>query len=104
MTSQQQTPSPTPPSGNWLSSLLSAGNGTQKLLVALIVISGGGNFLQTRNAEQVATGEMDRTIAEVHDLHGALNEALNRQKRLEDSLERVKGDLGELLKRTKPAT
>ena len=67
--------------------------GGNKLIVALIVISGGGNIWQTHLSEQTSTADIDRAIAEVHTLYGAVSEALERNKRVEAKLD-------ELLKRS----
>jgi hypothetical protein len=86
------TAQPDPPSnGKSLMSLLS-GN---KLIMALIVISGGGNLWQTHVAEQTATGDVDRAISEIHMVYGAIGEALDRSKRVEAKLD-------DLLKRNNP--
>lgn len=82
------------PSSGLLGSLL-GGDKTQKLIIALIIIGSGGNLLTTHTAEQTATDEMTRAIAEIHDLHDAISEENSRDRRMESALE-------ELLKRTNP--
>ena len=66
---------------------------SNKLIVALIVISGGGNFWQTHQAEATSTTEINRAINEVHTLYGSINEALDRSRRVE-------ANVNELLKRS----
>jgi hypothetical protein len=79
---------PAPANSKSLMSLL----GGNKLIVALIVLSGGGNLWQTHVAEESTTADVDRAIAEVHTVYGAINEALDRSKRVEAKVD-------ELLKR-----
>ena len=90
--SESGPPEPAPVNHKSLSSLL----GGNKLIVALILISGGGNLWQTHVAETSATADTDRAIAEIHTLYGAINEALDRSKRVEAKVD-------ELLKRSSEA-
>jgi hypothetical protein len=66
-----------------LSTLLSDPDKTVKYVtLGLIIFSGGGNLLLTRNAEKTSTHEADRAIREIHDLHEELTAAMARQKEI----------------------
>jgi len=43
-------------------------------MVVLILATGGGNLLATRQAEQVNTSEMERARNEVHQIHDSLDD------------------------------
>ena len=68
------------------------GSLSNKIIIGLIVASGAGNIWQTHVAEETATADTNRAIAEIHTLYGAINDALDRSKRVET-------DVKELLKR-----
>ena len=70
-------------SKNGISSFL----GSNKFIVALVVLTGGGNIWQTHVAEETSTTEIHRAIAEVHSLYGAINDALDRSKRVESKVD-----------------
>lgn len=58
-------------------------------LVAVMVM-GGGNWLETRSASRLNEREIERAIEEVHQLYPRLNEAIERQKRMQESLNALK--------------
>jgi hypothetical protein len=74
-----------------LDKLLSAGgDSTVKLItLALVVVSGGGNLLATHKAEQSTNKELDRAIAEIHQIHDAYMESVQRQKQMQQALEKL---------------
>lgn len=59
-------------------------------MIALIVISGGGNFLATENRTSINQREIERAITEIHDLYPKLEEAIARQKQLQTTINDIK--------------
>lgn len=57
-------------------------------LVAVLVMS-GGNLWETRSGNDFNAKELERAIEEIHQLYPRLNEAIERQKRMQDSLDQL---------------
>jgi flagellar biosynthesis/type III secretory pathway chaperone len=53
--------------------------------MALIVISGGGNFFATQKSSSEREHQIDRAIQQVHDLHATLDETERRQRKALDN-------------------
>lgn len=74
-----------------LQTLASSGDNWVKLgTLALVAISGGGNFFATTKTGGLNAEEIHRTTQEIHELYDAINTSLERQKRIEQSLNEVK--------------
>lgn len=58
--------------------------------IAMIVLMGGGNWLQTKASTEFNAHEIQRATQEIHDLYPKLQEAIDRQKRIQESLDRLK--------------
>jgi hypothetical protein len=71
--------------GRILSVLLTGENG-QKLLMALVVLAGGGNFIQGHNAEQENREDFNRAIGQIHAISDGYEAALETQKRLDEQI------------------
>jgi hypothetical protein len=64
-----------------LESVASGGDRWVKIAtLALVALSGGGNFLATTKTADFNAGEIDRGLKEIHDLHDVLMSSLDRQK------------------------
>jgi hypothetical protein len=101
--------------GKLLTLLLSSGGDTTVKLITLglVVVTGGGNLLATREAATETEREISRIVmknrefqadnvaewkrsfAEVHDLRNDLDPAIARQKKILDSLETIEKKLEE---------
>ncbi len=91
-------PTPTPgqnSSGitNLLSTLASSGDNWVKMgIMAMIAISGGGNFLATKQTGRATDHEVNQAVREIHDLHEQLGASMERQKEILDLLEKLTKD------------
>lgn len=56
--------------------------------IGLIAISGGGNWLATKEGNDFNATEIRRATQEIHELYGLLGQAAERQKRIQDLLEK----------------
>jgi predicted Zn-dependent protease len=68
-----------------LAQLLAGDNG-QKIVMALIVLAGGGNLIQGHQAEKETREDFDRAIAEIHNIAGGYKQAIETQKQLDAQL------------------
>jgi hypothetical protein len=68
-----------------LTQLLAGDNG-QKIVMALIVLAGGGNLWQGHQAEQENREDFNHAIAEIHNIAGGYKVALETQKQLDAQL------------------
>ena len=66
------------------------GDNLSKIILVLVAITGGGNVVATKVEGDRLDRELDRAIQEVHELHGAFNDAMTRQKRLEAGIQAIK--------------
>lgn len=74
-----------------LSKLLSDSDSTIKLVtLALVVVTGGGNLLVTKETGRTTDREIEQAIREIHDVHAVLDEAMNRQKEIAKSIEEMR--------------
>ena len=79
-----------PKKNGLLQLIFGSGDTTVKLVtIALVVISGGGNFLATNNLSNQERDDRDRAVREIHDLHEALDTAFRRQKDIAEELEEI---------------
>lgn len=58
--------------------------------VVLVIVTGGGNWLQTKASSDFNEAEIRRATQEIHDLYPRLQEAIDRQKRIQESIDRLK--------------
>jgi hypothetical protein len=66
-----------------LATLLSDPDKTIRLLTLVgVIVAGGGNLFATKKAEQVSRSEAEQAIREIHEMHHALDNALDRQKEM----------------------
>jgi hypothetical protein len=65
-----------------LAGLLSAKEGWLKIGLVLVVLSGGGNILATKEGTATNSAEIAQAIKEVHDIHDVLAESIARQKEI----------------------
>jgi hypothetical protein len=82
-TSPMPEPSPQPKNGTaaLLESVASGGDRWVKIAtLALVALSGGGNFLATTKTADFNSTEINRSLKEIHDLHDVLMSSLDRQK------------------------
>jgi hypothetical protein len=86
----EQPPDPKNGMVSLLSTLAASGDNWVKLgIMAMIAISGGGNFLTTKQAARSTDHEVNQAIREIHDLHDQLNGMVQRQKEMHDMLEKL---------------
>jgi hypothetical protein len=86
----EQAPDPKNGMVSLLSTLAASGDNWVKLgIMAMIAISGGGNFLTTKQAARSTDHEVNQAIREIHDLHDQLNGMVQRQKEMHDMLEKL---------------
>lgn len=83
-----------PPKGNGMSGLLTtiAGGGDNWIklaTLALVAISGSGNFLATTKTADYNGDEIRRAVQEIHDIHGVLVQTVDRQKDMYDIVRRL---------------
>ena len=57
--------------------------------VVLVAITGGGNWLATKSSSDLNTKEIERATEEIHALYPKLNEAIERQKQMQESLDKI---------------
>jgi hypothetical protein len=68
-----------------LATLLSDPDKTIRLLTLVaVIIAGGGNLFATKSAEHVSTKEVQQAIREVHSMHQAFDNAIERQREILD--------------------
>lgn len=73
-----------------LSTLAASGdNWVKGGIMALIAISGTGNFITTKQAARSTDHEVNQAVREIHDLHDQLSEMVQRQKEMRDMLEKL---------------
>ena len=73
-----------------LSTLAASGDNWVKMgIMAMIAISGGGNFLATKQTARATDHEVNQAIHEIHNLHEQLNASIQRQKEMRDLLEKL---------------
>lgn len=73
-----------------LQTIFASGDTTIKLVtMALVVVSGGGNFFATNNLSREERYERDRAIREIHALHERIESAFERQKDIADTLDQI---------------
>jgi hypothetical protein len=78
--------------GGKLLALATGGDTWVKLAtLVLIAISGGGNFLATKSTADFNASEIERATREIHELYPKIEEALKRQQRMQESLDRLLG-------------
>lgn len=79
-----------PAAKNLFASLLEGGDSSIKLItLALVVVTGGGNFFATKQAERVTAQDAEKAVNEIHDLHGQLNAMVQRQLEMHEMLEKL---------------
>lgn len=62
----------------------------QVLTLGAVVLGGGGNAVLTEKASHERQVDIDKAVQEIHHLHDeVINEAMARQKRLEDMLSKL---------------
>jgi hypothetical protein len=71
------------------------GSGDKWVMIALIVISGGGNWFKTQQTGSVNAEQIHRATQEIHDLYVRLNEMEDRQKQMVDGINRMEQKLEE---------
>ena len=67
------------------------GENLQKVIACLVIVAGGGNFLQNRVEDSKLNKELDRAVQEIHDLHDSYNKSVERQRGMEDMLKQLTG-------------
>lgn len=55
--------------------------------VVLVIVTGGGNWLETKAGNNFNAEEIKRATQEIHDLYPRIAEAIDRQKRLQETLD-----------------
>ena len=77
-------PAPAPAGlGSSLTNLLAGENG-QKLIMALVILAGGGNLISTDHSSRVSQADLQRAITEIHTVHEALEPMMSRQKEMSE--------------------
>jgi hypothetical protein len=83
-----------PPSNktNAIASILTSGNADTwvKLgTLALVVVSGGGNLMATKQAERITDEEAKKAVKEIHELYLKLDTMVDRQREMSETIHRV---------------
>lgn len=74
-----------------LQTLASSGDNWIKFgTLALIALSGGGNWFATTKSSDYNHDEIRRATQEIHALYHAIDTSLDRQKRIEDTVYDIK--------------
>jgi hypothetical protein len=71
---------PAKPEG--IAGLFSGKDAWMKIGVILVVLSGGGNILATKEGTSTTSAEMAQAFKEIHELHSALSDMMARQKEI----------------------
>lgn len=71
--------------------LLTADN-IKSIAMAVVVVLSGGSVLQGHHNGVETKTDFDETISEIHAIHGAYNESVDRQKRIEAMLKKLTGE------------
>jgi hypothetical protein len=87
---EQKPAAPTPSNAVSLIANLLGGDNGQKLLMALVLLAGGGNILNTNNGNKVSQEEIQSTVKEVHELHAALDGMKSRQEQISKDVSSIK--------------
>jgi hypothetical protein len=75
---------------NFLTSLLSNGDSTVKLVtLAAVVVTGGGNFWATKDAARITDKEAQRAVDQINRLEQHLDSTIERQKDMYDMLKKL---------------
>lgn len=77
---------------NAVANILSSGNTDTwvKLgTLALVALSGGGNFFATKQAERVTADDAEKAVKEIHEVYVQLDASIARQKAMEETLRRI---------------
>jgi hypothetical protein len=78
------------PKTSLLTTLLSNGDQTVKFItLALVVVSGGGNFFATKQAARISEHEAEQALRQVSDIHKELTASLQRQKEIYEMVEKL---------------
>ncbi len=73
-----------------LSTLAASGDNWVKMgIMVMVAVSGGGNFLATKQTARATDHEISQALREIHDLHEQLNASIQRQKEIRDLLEKI---------------
>ena len=87
MSSDEQKPSDR---NNFLTNLLSNGDSTVKLVTLVaVLISGGGNFFATKQAERITDKDAQRAVDQINDLSRHLDTTIDRQREMYDMLKKL---------------
>lgn len=73
--------------GNSTSALAKLLNQLNLPTIGMIVLMGGGNWLQTKAGADFNAQEIERATREIHDLYPRLQEAIERQKKIQETLD-----------------
>jgi outer membrane murein-binding lipoprotein Lpp len=87
---EQRPAAPTPPNAVGVLANLLGGDNGQKLLMALVLLAGGGNILNTNSNSKVSQEEIQSTVKEVHELHAALDGMRNKQNEMSENIKTIK--------------
>jgi hypothetical protein len=93
------TEAPEPPkrNGNLSTSLLQLASGADNWVklatIGLIILSGGGNWLATWRTGDENRQEVNQAINEVHQLYNQLNNSMDRQRDILDTVKRLEQKL-----------
>jgi hypothetical protein len=74
---------------NAITNFLSGDSG-QKILMALVVLAGGGNIMNTNSASRLSQEEAQTAVRELHDLHDALNGMKSKQQQISDDVSTIR--------------
>jgi len=72
---------------------LLSGDSGQKLIMALVVLAGGSNLLNTNSTARLNQDDLNRALQEIHALHQALDPMMNRQKTMADDVDKIEKHL-----------
>jgi hypothetical protein len=67
-----------------------SGDSGQKILMALVVLAGGGNIMNTNSASRLSQEEPQTAVKEIHELHDALNGMKSKQDQISKDVSAIR--------------
>jgi hypothetical protein len=76
--------------GSLLQTIFASGDTTIKLVtMALIVVTGGGNFFATKSLSDRERANVKHALEQIYDVQHKLNDVIRRQKDIENLVENI---------------
>lgn len=69
---------------------LLSGDNLQKIIAVLVIVAGGGNYVQNKVYDDRLNADIDRAVDQIHELHTDYKTAMERQQQMIDLLKQGK--------------